>query len=105
LLPSKRTPKWEELFGIVIIEAMACGVVPLVTDHVGPRSILADNLPDLLIPEASFINDACGILNHFQEDPSYLSKRRNVAKRVSEFYTIEAIAEKWKVALMRAGCY
>ena len=41
LLFSKKTldNTWEELFGIVIIEAMYCGVPTIATSHVGPKSI------------------------------------------------------------------
>jgi glycosyltransferase involved in cell wall biosynthesis len=47
LLPSLRTAGWEEAFGMVVIEAMACGVIPLVTNHSGPVAILKDHLSEL----------------------------------------------------------
>ena len=38
-VPSRRTRSWEELFGIVIIEALSCGCRVVATDHIGPRDI------------------------------------------------------------------
>ena len=43
VLNSLKTPKWEELFGIVIIESMSQGVIPISTAHSGPRSIITDD--------------------------------------------------------------
>src|SRR5690606_36572996 len=40
LLNSYRTKYWEELFGMVLIEAMACGVVPVATNHTGPMEVI-----------------------------------------------------------------
>lgn len=40
ILPSRKTDNWQELFGMVIIEGMCCGVFPIVTDHIGPKEIL-----------------------------------------------------------------
>lgn len=39
MLLSQRTKTWEELFGIVIIEAVATGCAVIASDHVGPSEI------------------------------------------------------------------
>ncbi|WP_222872362.1 glycosyltransferase [Hankyongella ginsenosidimutans] len=41
LLPSRRTPTWEELFGRVIIEAMATGMPVAASDHIGPKLLIS----------------------------------------------------------------
>ena len=40
LLNSKKTKKWEELFGLVVIEAMSQGTIPVAADHSGPKEII-----------------------------------------------------------------
>lgn len=46
LVPSRRTQRWEELFGIVIIEALSLNKKVIATRHVGPEFIskYSDNL-------------------------------------------------------------
>lgn len=56
LLPSIRQKNWEELFGMVVIEAMACGVVPVTTNHVGPKEILKD-FPCLFFKESEYVKN------------------------------------------------
>jgi len=42
ILNSKRTKTWEELFGMIIIESMALGVIPIASNHSGPKEIISD---------------------------------------------------------------
>ena len=42
MLLSQRTPTWEELFGIVIVEAIAAGCAVIASDHIGPKGILGN---------------------------------------------------------------
>ena len=53
-----RINKWEELFGMVIIEAIYCGVVTIATKHVGSKSInkFLEN-PDLFNYLSDFDNN------------------------------------------------
>lgn len=51
LLPSFRKNNWEEFFGIVIIEAMACGLPVIATDCIGPSSIIHHVKDGLLIKQ------------------------------------------------------
>lgn len=37
---SIKTSKWEELFGMAIIESMALGIIPIATNHSGPKEII-----------------------------------------------------------------
>ncbi|MEC9697378.1 glycosyltransferase family 4 protein, partial [Escherichia marmotae] len=40
LLPSKKIKGWEELFGLVIVEAMSQGCVVIASRHIGPEEII-----------------------------------------------------------------
>jgi len=44
----------EELFGISIIEGMACGCVPLTTDHSGPKEIITSGINGFISKEHSY---------------------------------------------------
>ncbi|MDW7571633.1 glycosyltransferase, partial [Klebsiella pneumoniae] len=50
-LPSIKTHRWEELFGISIIEAMSCGCICFCSNHVGPRQIIHDKVNGFLLEE------------------------------------------------------
>lgn len=43
VLNSKKTATWEELFGLVIIEAMSQGLIVLSSNHSGPKEIINQN--------------------------------------------------------------
>jgi glycosyltransferase involved in cell wall biosynthesis len=49
ILPSKSRKKWEELFGMVIIEAMASRTLVLASPNTGPKEILKNNKYGLLL--------------------------------------------------------
>jgi glycosyltransferase involved in cell wall biosynthesis len=51
VLNSYATPKWEEWFGLVLIESMACELACVSTDCVGPKEILEDNKTGFLIEQ------------------------------------------------------
>jgi glycosyltransferase involved in cell wall biosynthesis len=96
LLPSRKEKKWEELFGIVLIEAMACGVVPISSNCVGPSTIIEDSKNGFIVKEDK----------HFQylEKIQYLESNRevlnevsqNAIKTVNDKYTIEVNSTKWE---------
>lgn len=104
LLPAKRTRKWQELFGMVIIEAMACGVVPICTDHVGPCEILAGSSQPVhgpqsagyLCAEADFIAAAEGWCRELAADPGMWQQRSRAAIAAASAYRDDAIAQRWE---------
>jgi len=42
---------WEEPFGLVVIEAMACGAVPIVFDHGAMREIIDDGIDGFIVSD------------------------------------------------------
>ena len=42
---------WQELFGMALVEAMACGLPCITTDCVGPRELVEDGVSGFIIPQ------------------------------------------------------
>lgn len=93
-LLSQRTKAWEELFGIVIIEAIAAGLAVVASDHVGPRSILGIAGGEGLLDGNSreqIVRTICKL----SSDREYLSKMAAQQSSIASSYTEEAVAEVW----------
>lgn len=97
ILPSQRVPGWEELFGMALIEAMACGCIPLATDHTGPVTILKDTmLADNLLPESDFLQQAMDKILAYQTDPELLERQCAQSQMIAEQYALRRIATIWE---------
>ncbi|MGO2511207.1 glycosyltransferase family 4 protein [Marinomonas polaris] len=92
ILPSVRKPNWQELFGVVIIEAMSQGVIVLTTDHVGPREIISDGHNGFILKEEFFISSA---LKFFTFDSGDLKDIAKNAILDSSKYSMETIIKEW----------
>ena len=92
ILNSRRRENWEELFGMALIEASACGAVPLASDHSGPREILRNPDSGVLFPEGNVAQavDACLRWS----DETY-NRVRTEAIRNGSRYHVSAIAPRW----------
>lgn len=95
LLPSIKVKDWEELFGMVIIEAMACGCVPVVTNHVGPREIVNDGFGFIFSEDIYFQN----IPFHHNDDNLYYKLSRNCIEE-SKKYSVENISKRWEPIIL-----
>ncbi|WP_191112961.1 glycosyltransferase family 4 protein [Acinetobacter lwoffii] len=97
LLPSKKINGWEELFGLVIIEAMASGLLVIASDHIGPRSVIKDNFNGLIFKEEIIIDSTYNILMNLNcQRINFL--RENAISSIYD-YSIKNVAEKWKEVL------
>ncbi len=103
LLPSIRVDTWEELFGMVLIEGMACGLVPLATDHVGPTEIVGPGLKELLLSEAGFVEGVCERMDQWRADSVYFGALRQRCLSLAAPYALDRIAARWAMALDLAG--
>ena len=96
ILNCKRIGPSEELFGMVLIEASACGLVPLAADHSGPREILRDGAAGVVFKEgelASAVDTCMG-----WSDGKYQAVRSSAIENGRRFY-VENVAERWKKVL------
>jgi len=99
ICPSKRTPEsvWEELFGMVIIEGMSCGLIPLATNHYGPMEIIEDQVNGFLVEDnihlpKSLLDKLLEISNLEQHRIIELANKS--IERGLEF-RVEIIEKKW----------
>ena len=98
VLPSRKTKGWEELFGLVIIEAMAAGMVVIATDHIGPKSIIKNNIDGIILPESnSLYIDMLNIINRMDND-KYKSISSKAIEAVNK-YSVSSVMSQWEVVI------
>ncbi|TXK74296.1 glycosyltransferase family 4 protein [Mesonia sp. HuA40] len=93
ILNSKKTNKWEELFGMVIIEAMAQGLIPISSNHSGPSEIIKKEI-GFVYPEGKLEST---LLSVIKENPN--SKKSALAKKEAHLFNLQNISKKWKPIL------
>ena len=98
LVPSRRTQKWEELFGIVIAEAMATGLVVIASDHVGPRGLISNSITGYLLPEND-IDKWGDLLVELADCPQKITRIGANASKEAEKYDIINVSRLWKTVL------
>ncbi len=94
LLNSKRKKNWEELFGMVIIEAMSQGTIPVATMHSGPSEIITSDT-GFLFKEGE-VSKTLDMLLQQEVDSNFLSQ--NCISKSRE-YQPEILAKNWKAVL------
>lgn len=94
LLNSKKTERWEELFGMVIIESMSQGVIPVAANHPGPCEIISDET-GVLFEEENMISTLEALIHQKSFDSDMSEK----CIKASENYFPEKLAKNWSVIL------
>lgn len=94
IVPSIKNEKWEELFGIVIVEAMAVGLPVVASDHVGPRSIIEDGQNGFLVPEGDVVTFAQQIRLLHSDQKLWQTMSQN-AQQTARQYTLEHVSSLW----------
>ncbi|MEX2349697.1 MAG: glycosyltransferase, partial [Flavobacteriaceae bacterium] len=92
---SKRTSKWEELFGLVIIESMSQGVIPVSSSHSGPKEIITEGT-GYLFEEGQMERTLINILE--KKDSPNLKAAECI--KISKHFLPKHIAERWKAILI-----
>jgi glycosyltransferase involved in cell wall biosynthesis len=77
---------------MVLIEAMACGVIPIATDHKGPKEIINDNIDGFLTNENNFTKKIDFIIN---SELNFDKIRKNAISNAKKYSTKE-ISMKWE---------
>jgi glycosyltransferase involved in cell wall biosynthesis len=97
MLLSQKTKTWEELFGIVIIEAIAAGCAVIATQHIGPREILSNSNGAGLFNESDS-KGICSALRTIQINRIKLKELRDL-QRVASRYSVSTLKTDWQNAM------
>jgi glycosyltransferase involved in cell wall biosynthesis len=92
--PALRSKRWEELFGMSIVEGMASGLPCIATDHIGPRSIITSGTNGILVSEHSVNGIADWILG-LQRNPEQWKSISNHAVETAQEYSLGNISARW----------
>lgn len=94
IVPSIRKANWEELFGVVIIEALRSGVVVIASDHIGPRELIANGENGFLVPESDLaaIRSALDAVISCERT---LARMREKAIHSAARFSIEKVQRMW----------
>jgi len=95
ILPSIQLGREEERFGMVLIEAMACGLPVIASDCAGPRQIIAGGEDGLLIPQ----NDGHALRESILRLASAPALRADMGRRgrkkAVDDYDVRIVARRW----------
>lgn len=94
LMNSQRTERWEELFGMSIVEAMACKTLPVATSHSGPKEIIKTGENGILVQEGEMVSFLENELLNLD-----IVKLSTNAYQTAVLYTEEEIAKRWEPIL------
>lgn len=94
MLLSQKTETWEELFGIVVVEALAAGLAVVASDHVGPRGILAPVEGAGLVPQDAVAQTET-MLRDMAADRARLDALRIRQAPVARAYAVDRVAARW----------
>ncbi len=101
LLPSLRKGKWEELFGIALVEAMYNGCIPLTTDHTGPSEILHESfLKENIFSEDLYVSGVNEFIGKLKSNPELIGVYKQEAFKVSQKFTASNLAKVWETMLI-----
>lgn len=93
LLFSRQSNNWEELFGMVIVEAMSQGVITISTSHSGPKEIIDDTINGFLVPDDKYIVQ--NVKNILLNKIGNLGSLKENAKLKSNQYLPKQLSLKW----------
>ena len=95
LQPSLKTASWEELFGMSIIEGMACATIPIATNHSGPMEIINHGHSGYLFSEKEYVINTVRILKQLQNNLQKLARLKENAYNEANKYRPDQIFNKW----------
>ncbi|GAA0989902.1 GDP-mannose:glycolipid 4-beta-D-mannosyltransferase [Nocardioides aquaticus] len=98
MLLSQREGSWQELFGIVVVEAVAAGAVVVATDHIGPSALLGGWTPETLVDERS-VRCAARLVRTLANDRALVARLAARQRPAADPFRMSAITHAWLRAL------
>ncbi len=98
VVPSQKTKRWEELFGMVIVEAMSVGLPVVASNHIGPRSIITSQEDGFLVSENS-IDEFVQAIQSLNENSDTWKTLSHNAQTKAGSYSLEAVSAQWLTLL------
>ncbi len=92
-------PTLYEPFGLVILEAMACGLPPIVSRLAGGAELIREGESGLLIESPTDAHEIAGHLAKLIENPELRKKLGENARAVAEKRTWERVAQEYAAVL------
>lgn len=92
---SLKTSKWEELFGLSLLESMAAGCIPLTTSCVGPRHVLQNFTYAKFFSEEGYVSGVLKVVSELERDPLMMERLSNELVEMSRKYTSDEISKRW----------
>lgn len=100
LLPSR-----SEVWPTVVMEAMFCGCIPLMTDVGGTRDMIPDELEDLLIFSPDDRANPTALILHIEKESGLKnSVREKCMAYATENFDIRVTADKWGKKIKQVVC-
>lgn len=102
VLPSRKTSAWEELFGIVLIEAMASGLPVIATDCIGPLEIVRDGKFGWIARQGEK-DHLLSRLDRLISSPDTVARMGKAARdEAVTRYDIRVLADRWEKLVIEA---
>ncbi|MFP4322973.1 MAG: glycosyltransferase [Anaerolineales bacterium] len=86
---------------IAMLEAMACGLVPIVTDVGSVGAVVQSGENGYLVPHPAPPKHVAAIITRLLDDPTQWAALREAAATVRDQYSYEAVAQHWTPVLER----
>jgi glycosyltransferase involved in cell wall biosynthesis len=86
---------------LAMLEAMACGVVPVVTAVGGVPSVIQDGINGCLLESPADPSLIAKQILHLLHTPEILEKMRGEALKVRDLYGYEAVSGAWQAVFQK----
>jgi glycosyltransferase involved in cell wall biosynthesis len=103
VLPSQAKGRWEELFGISLIEAMASGLPVVATDSVGPREIIDDGVDGFIVSQGDAKQLSAALQTLCTDKLCRQSMGKKARLKAIRRYDVAVVAALWEQVLCSNG--